>query len=544
MTNKQIVNFNASKTKPVEGKGVKGTLYFITDEEKSYLCTDPSTLVPMDGSVKNISIDVSTKQMSVTMIGDTSLNTDFITGDDILGEDMTAREELVKSVNDVLKILTGSDDIPYFNENLDYYKDDFVIHNGVSYKFIYNHSASAWTGNDVEQTSLMAAYKELLTVVKTYTGVEELPEFSIYSSYSKDDIVTYNNILWRFTSPHSAGVWNGTDVEQTSLVREYLRLTKSTDEETVQIHVTKQDTLASKTNFSNCQLTLSVDGSTKTITTDENGNAADVVSDGSVYTISCSPLEGYALPSAITRTAQLNNYYISFNYLNNSLAPVVYEYPYCTIFSTDFTQTDPALWGEVGYEKTPIGVVLKTPVLQKNNLSFLIRFQDIIRFNTNTNMYEKYIITKQWQSGNGLLSSNFVPTTTDTATACNSKQVLYVTENIVSKAGDLGQIAPAADYALHENLIINDVSYGHGYLGCGLQTVQMLLQEGLISQCVNKVFGINISFTNNSPRIWTNVQYNATNAWLTYGASLGYSYYGTKTNSTGVVPFFAVPSAS
>lgn len=542
MANKQIVNFNASTQKPSEGSGVKGTLYFITGEETAYLCTDPSTLVPMDGSVKNISIDVSTKQMSVNMIGDTSLNTDFITGDDILGEDMTAREELVKSVNDVLKILTGSGDIPYFNENLDYYKDDFVIYNGVSYKFIYNHAASAWTGNDVEQTSLMAAYKELLAMVKTYTGVEELPEFSDTVSYSVNSIVVYNGVLYKFTSAHSAGPWNPLEVEPTSLVKEYLVMADSTDKETVQIHVTKQDTLTTKTNYA-AELSLSVDGASETLTADENGNASVVIDDGKTYTISCSPVEGYSVPASITRVAQLNNYFISFNYLNNSLAPMEYEYPYCHIFSTDFSLTDPDLWAQSGYNKVPVGVVLNTPLLQKYNLKFLIRFEDIVKYNENTGQYVKSIVTKQWQSGSGELNHDYVPTTTTNSVAQNMTQYELVTPNIIDRAANqFGQTAPAAAHANNQVLIINDVSYGKGYLPSGLQMMQLLLNEGLISNCVRKVYGINISFTDNNPRLWTNVQYNATNAWYTNGASLGGGYF--KTYSFGVVPFFAVPSGS
>ena len=49
------------------------------------------------------------------------------------------------------------------------------------------------------------------------TGVDDYPVFSASEAYSKGKVVNYNGKLYKFTADHAAGAWTGTDVEETSM---------------------------------------------------------------------------------------------------------------------------------------------------------------------------------------------------------------------------------------------------------------------------------------------------------------------------------------
>ena len=54
------------------------------------------------------------------------------------------------------------------------------------------------------------------------TGLSQYPLFTTANNYMKNAVVRYNGKLYRFTKIHTAGAWLGTDVEETSLRNEIL----------------------------------------------------------------------------------------------------------------------------------------------------------------------------------------------------------------------------------------------------------------------------------------------------------------------------------
>ena len=49
------------------------------------------------------------------------------------------------------------------------------------------------------------------------TGIDEYPEFNEGSTYNAGDVVSYNGLLYQFTVDHTAGAWTGNEVQEYSL---------------------------------------------------------------------------------------------------------------------------------------------------------------------------------------------------------------------------------------------------------------------------------------------------------------------------------------
>lgn len=58
--------------------------------------------------------------------------------------------------------------------------------------------------------------------VTEMAGLDEYPVFSESTAYSAGDVVNYNGKLYKFTADHAAGVWSGTDVEETDVVKAHI----------------------------------------------------------------------------------------------------------------------------------------------------------------------------------------------------------------------------------------------------------------------------------------------------------------------------------
>lgn len=106
-----------------------------------------------------------------------------------------------------------------FNENKvgGYAVDDVVTYADKLYKFTSAHSG-AWTGLDVEQVDVeeeIAGQTEKVT--KTQAMIAQPFDENKDGGYAIDDVVTYADKLYKFTSAHS-GAWTGLDVEQIDVV--------------------------------------------------------------------------------------------------------------------------------------------------------------------------------------------------------------------------------------------------------------------------------------------------------------------------------------
>lgn len=117
---------------------------------------------------------------------------------------------------------------------------DFVIYNGVLYRFINAHTG-AWDASDVQASPvLIEAIGEVVDegkqdiadaveeaeqeiagqtekVTKTQAMIAQPFDENKSGGYAVDDVVTYADKLYKFTSAHS-GAWTGLDVEQVNVV--------------------------------------------------------------------------------------------------------------------------------------------------------------------------------------------------------------------------------------------------------------------------------------------------------------------------------------
>jgi len=116
---------------------------------------------------------------------------------------------------------------PEFETTGDYPAGYHVTHEGNLYRFTSDHSAGAWTGNDVvledmttpdamlDITSagflrVVAADGTIMWVQNTLSAsrTEIAPDFSTSTAYSPLDLVVYNNVLYKCTADHAAGAWD------------------------------------------------------------------------------------------------------------------------------------------------------------------------------------------------------------------------------------------------------------------------------------------------------------------------------------------------
>ena len=130
------------------------------------------------------------------------------------------------------------------NKTGGYNVGDFVIYNGVLYRFINAHTG-AWDASDVQVSPVLIdaiadvvdegkqAIEEAVEeaeqeiagqtekVTKTQAMIAQPFDANKTGGYAVGDIVTYADKLYKFTSAHS-GAWTGLDVEQVDVVGEAL----------------------------------------------------------------------------------------------------------------------------------------------------------------------------------------------------------------------------------------------------------------------------------------------------------------------------------
>jgi hypothetical protein len=128
------------------------------------------------------------------------------------------------------------------NKEGGYNVGDFVIYNGKLYRFINAHTG-AWDASDVQVSPvLIEAIGEVVDegkqaindaveeaeqeiagqtekVTKTQAMIAQPFDANKSGGYAVDDIVTYADKLYKFTSAHS-GAWTGLDVEQIDVISE------------------------------------------------------------------------------------------------------------------------------------------------------------------------------------------------------------------------------------------------------------------------------------------------------------------------------------
>lgn len=104
---------------------------------------------------------------------------------------------------------------PEFSTSVAYLKDTVVKKDGLLYRFTSNKSAGAWDANKVTQTNIGAedgisrqVGKDADTKASNILTDLGFQLFDSTRSYSENEIVVYNNRLYRFTTSKSVGNWD------------------------------------------------------------------------------------------------------------------------------------------------------------------------------------------------------------------------------------------------------------------------------------------------------------------------------------------------
>ena len=152
--------------------------------------------------------------------------------------------QAIQTANDAMTLANNTQDM--IAEEFDpmkqggYQVGDFVIYNGVLYRFINAHTG-AWDASDVQVSPvLIEAIGEVVDegkqaieeaveeakeeiagqtekVTKTQAMIAQPFDENKAGGYAVGDVVTYADKLYKFTSAHS-GAWTGLDVEQVDVI--------------------------------------------------------------------------------------------------------------------------------------------------------------------------------------------------------------------------------------------------------------------------------------------------------------------------------------
>ena len=118
----------------------------------------------------------------------------------------------VEGIEDSLKAIQDMI-APAFDTATAYSVGNYVVYNEVLYQFTSAHSAGAWVGSDAEEVTITDKIAYLTSEVAKL-GSNFADAFSTVTNYSATDVVVYENKLYRFTTDHSADTWNSNDVEE------------------------------------------------------------------------------------------------------------------------------------------------------------------------------------------------------------------------------------------------------------------------------------------------------------------------------------------
>lgn len=118
------------------------------------------------------------------------------------------------------KALANQADV-YSNQST-YSAGDYVLYEGVLYRCLNPITAPEnWTPANWETIKVGGALPPLQNDTNNLKNDIGTP-FSTTADYSSGDFVMYNGILYRFTESHPAGAWTGEDVSQVSIAGDFL----------------------------------------------------------------------------------------------------------------------------------------------------------------------------------------------------------------------------------------------------------------------------------------------------------------------------------
>lgn len=104
---------------------------------------------------------------------------------------------------------------PDFDATHAYSSGDYCLYDGTLYKFNKDHTG-AWDAADADPTNVTSESGGGSAASKA-DKVDLAPNFDATKAYHKDELVTYDNTLYKFTSDKDAGAWDSTKVETTKI---------------------------------------------------------------------------------------------------------------------------------------------------------------------------------------------------------------------------------------------------------------------------------------------------------------------------------------
>ena len=114
-----------------------------------------------------------------------------------------ATQEDIENITDGL--------VEKFSTSENYSSGKYVLYQNKIYQYITDHTAGAWDSSEVEEAVLCDKMTELEHVVDGYNN-NVAPEFSENISYVSGEYVLHNGILYKFITNHAAGSWSNEDV--------------------------------------------------------------------------------------------------------------------------------------------------------------------------------------------------------------------------------------------------------------------------------------------------------------------------------------------
>ena len=230
------------------------------------------------------------------------------------GDARTIAERDAHIVANLEGAFSGSSPILDFSAETAYAIGNYCYKEGLLYRFTSAHSAGAWNASEVEQVNVLNTIKVFANVI---LGLDNIDTFNTSSTYTIGDYVLYNGKLYRFTSAHSAGTWNANEVVETDVFTEIKRFSE-TDYEEVRITLQTGD---GQGTVSNIPVAVTVEGENgaRNLTTDVNGTCVTQVQKGLQYIVAPADLSGNTYTSVLpqTKRASLPLRRINFVYYAN-----------------------------------------------------------------------------------------------------------------------------------------------------------------------------------------------------------------------------------
>ena len=103
-----------------------------------------------------------------------------------------------------------------FDSTKAYNTNDYVLYEGQLYKFKADKTAGAWDSTKVDATTVVAEMVDGADASKA-DKVDLAPTFDTATAYEVGDLVIYENVLYRCKAAHAAGAWAAADFEATKI---------------------------------------------------------------------------------------------------------------------------------------------------------------------------------------------------------------------------------------------------------------------------------------------------------------------------------------